>query len=135
MSQANKDLVRRFVMECQSGGDLSLIDELVAPDFVNHAEVPGLPTGREGVRALFGAFHRVFEGFHVVIHDQVAEADRVATRKTFHGRHVDEFLGVPPSGNEVEFGVIDILRIEDGKLAEHWNVVDLLTLMRQMGAL
>jgi steroid delta-isomerase-like uncharacterized protein len=135
MSQANKDLVRRFVMECQSGGDLSLIDELVAPDFVNHAEVPGLPTGREGVRALFGAFHRVFEGFHVVIHDQVAEADRVATRKTFHGRHVDEFLGVPPSGNEVEFGVIDILTIEDGKLAEHWNVVDLLTLMRQMGAL
>jgi steroid delta-isomerase-like uncharacterized protein len=135
MSQANKDLVRRFVMECQSGGDLSLIDELVAPDFVNHAEVPGLPTGREGVRALFGAFHHVFEGFHVVIHDQVAEADRVATRKTFHGRHVDEFLGVPPSGNEVEFGVIDILRIEDGKLAEHWNVVDLLTLMRQMGAL
>jgi steroid delta-isomerase-like uncharacterized protein len=131
----NKAIMRRFVMDCQSGGDLSLIDEMVSPDFVNHAEVPGLPTGREGVKALFGAFHQIFEGFHVVIHAQIADGDRVATHKTFHGRHVAEFFGVPASGNEVEFDVVDIVRLEDGKLAEHWNVVDIPTLMRQIGAL
>ena len=69
MSESNKAIVMRMVEECQSAGDLSLIDEFFSPDFVNHAEVPGLPNDREGVRALFGVFHAVFEGFHVVIHD------------------------------------------------------------------
>jgi steroid delta-isomerase-like uncharacterized protein len=137
MSQTreNKEAMRRFVMDCQGAGDLDLIDEMIAPDFVNHAEVPGLPTGREGVKVLFGAFHHCFEGFHVVIHDQVAEDDKVATRKTFHGRHVNEFMGVPASGNDVAWDVIDIVRLEDGKLVEHWNVVDQLGLLRQIGAL
>jgi steroid delta-isomerase-like uncharacterized protein len=137
MSQAaeNKETMRRFVMECQSAGDFDLIDEMIAADFVNHAEVPGLPTGREGVKVLFAAFHRCFDGFHAVIHDQVAEGDRVVTRKTFHGRHVEEFMGVPASGNDVAWDVIDIVRLEDGQLIEHWNVVDQLGLLRQIGAL
>jgi len=133
-AEANKQTMRRFVMDCQSGGDMSLIDEMVSPDFVNHAEVPGLPTGREGVRALFGAFHQVFENFHVVIHAQFADGDRVGTHKTLHGRHVADLFGVPASGKDVAFDVIDILRLEDGKLVEHWNVVDMTTLMRQIAA-
>jgi predicted SnoaL-like aldol condensation-catalyzing enzyme len=95
MSEENKELMRRFVMDCQSAGDLSLIDEMVSPDFVNHAEVPGLPEGREGVKVLFGALHHAFEGFHA-------------------------------------WDVIDIVRIEAGKLVEHWNVVDMTTLLNQI---
>jgi predicted ester cyclase len=125
-AEDNKAIMRRFVMDCQSGGDLSMIDELVSPEFVNHAEVPGLPSGREGIRALFGAFHQAF------IHAQFANGDRAATHKTFHGLHVADFMGVPASGNEVHFDVIDILRLEDGKLVEHWNVVDMPTLLRQI---
>jgi SnoaL-like domain len=86
MSGSNEAMVRRMVGECQSAGDLGLIDELFSPDFVNHAEVPGLPNDREGVRALFGIFHAVLEGFHVVIRDTVAAGDRVATYKTCMAR-------------------------------------------------
>jgi predicted ester cyclase len=67
------------------------------------------------------------------IHDMFAAGDRVATRKTIHGTHEGEFMGIPPTGRAVAVDVIDIVRYEDGKLAEHWNVVDQLGLMRQLG--
>jgi predicted ester cyclase len=63
----------------------------------------------------------------------VAEGDKVVTRKTFHGTHRGAFMGLPPTGNAVSFDVIDIVRIRDGQLIEHWNVVDQLTLLRQLG--
>ena len=72
MSETNKAIVNRMVMECQSAGDLTLIDELFSPGFVNHALFPGMPTDREGVRMLFQLFHDGFEGFNVEIHEHLA---------------------------------------------------------------
>jgi predicted ester cyclase len=63
----------------------------------------------------------------------LAERDRVVTRKTFHGTHQGEFMGILATGRAVTFDVIDIVRYQDGRLAEHWNVVDQLELMRQLG--
>ncbi len=88
----------------------------------------------EGVKAIFDAFHQAFAGFTGHIHDQVAELDRVVTRKTFRGRHVGDFMGVSATGIDVHIDVIDIVRIADGQIVEHWNVVDQLGLMRQLGA-
>jgi steroid delta-isomerase-like uncharacterized protein len=135
MSESNKAIVNRMVMECQSAGDLSLIDELFSPDFVNHALFPGMSTDRDGVRMLFQLFHDVFEGFHVEIHEHLAEGDKVFTYKTLHGTHRADFLGVPATGKTVSIDVMDVLRVEDGMLAEHWNVVDVAGLMRQLGVL
>lgn len=133
MSEEDKALIRRLVEEGQSRGDIEVVDELLAEDFVDHSAFPGVPPDREGVKQLFGALHAAFEDFHAVIHHQVAEGGKVATRKTFHGVHRGEFMGVPPTGKRVAYDVIDILYVREGRITDHWTQVDLLGLMRQLG--
>lgn len=135
MSEQNKALIKRFVTEYQTGHDETALYELIAEHVVDHNAPPGLPPGRAGVKALFDTFFTAFEGFSAQIHDQVAEDDKVVTSKSFHGRHVAEFMGIPATGKNVKIDVIDIVRIADGQIVEHWNVVDQLGLMRQLGVL
>jgi steroid delta-isomerase-like uncharacterized protein len=134
-AEDNKAIVCRLVEEAQSRHNLAAVDELLADDFVDHSVPPGLPPGREGVKMQFAMFFTAFPDLHVVIHDQVAEGDEVVTRKTFHGTHQGDLMGIPPSGRPVAFDVIDILRLKDGKITDHWNVVDQLRLMRQIGVI
>jgi steroid delta-isomerase-like uncharacterized protein len=131
--QENTAIVRRLVEEAQAGGKLYVIDELISPDFVDHSAWPGIPANREGVRQIFSMFQAALGDLQVVIHDQIAEADRVATRKTLRGRHQSNLLGVPPSGNVISIEVIDILRVRDGLITDHWNLVDQLGLLQQLG--
>lgn len=134
-SEANKTTVREFVTEAQSRGNLDAIEVYLPREFVDHSPVSGLPGNREGVRMLFSALWTAFPDLQATIHDQVAEGDKVVTRKTLSGTHSGPFLGLPPTGNRVSFDIIDILRVEDGKLLEHWCVVDQLTLLRGVGAI
>ena len=69
-----------------------------------------------------------------MIHDQLTDGDKVATRKTFHGTHQGPLMDIKPTGREVAWDVIDIVRVRDGKMVEHWNVVDTMALMQQLGA-
>ena len=131
--QRNKEIVRRFVEEFQNGGNESAAEELLAPDFVDHTPFPGVSPDREGVKRLFAALRQAFPDLRAKIHDQLAEKDRVATRKTFRGTHRGEFLGIAPTGRSVSFDVIDVVRIADGRIAEQWNVVDLMGLLQQIG--
>lgn len=133
--EQNKAAMRRFVERYQTGGDQTALDELIAPEFVDHSPLPGLPAGRDGVRTLFSMFHDAFPDFRAEILDQVAEGDRVVTRKAFHGTHQATLFGIPATGNVVRIELIDIVRMRDGRIVEHWNVVDQLGLMRQLGAL
>jgi predicted ester cyclase len=134
-AERNKAIVRRMVEELQSGHNLDVVDELFAVDFVDHSVPPGLPPSREGVKMQFAMFFSAFPDLHVVIHDQVAEGDRVVTRKTFHGTHQGDLFGIPPTDRSVAFDVVDILCMQDGKITDHWNVVDQLGLMYQIGAI
>ena len=134
MAQAEKDVVRRFVEEYQSDGDVAVAQELLAPDFVDHSPFGPFTPDRDGVLALFATLRRAFPDLHAVIHDQAEEAGKVWTRKTFHGTHRGEFMGIAPTGREVAFDVIDIVRVHDGTMREHWNVVDAMALMTQLGA-
>ena len=118
MSEENKTVVKRFVMEYQNDQDEDALRELCAVDAVDHSAAPGMPPAIEGVKAFHDAFHAAFSGLHAEIHQQVAEDDLVVTRKTFHGTHTGEFMGIPPTGREIELGVIDIVRVRDGKIAE-----------------
>jgi steroid delta-isomerase-like uncharacterized protein len=128
--------MRRFVEEFQSGADEAVADQILADDFVDRSPFPGVSPDREGVKRFFGALRAAFPDLHAEIHDQLAEGDLVATRKTFHGTHRGEFLGLAPTGQPVAFDVIDFVRMEkNGRIAEHWNVVDLMGLMQQLGAL
>jgi predicted ester cyclase len=112
----NKEIVRRFVDEYQTGGSEAAFAELLAPDVVDHSRPPGIARGAEGVRQQFEGFRAALPGFRATILDQVAEGDKVVTHKVF--------TGTPVGGEEVQIKVIDIVRVEDGRIVEHWNVVD-----------
>jgi predicted ester cyclase len=87
----------------------------------------------EGLPLLFAALREAFPDLRVGISEQVAEADKVVTRKTFHGTHGGLFLGIPATGSPVSFEVIDILTIRDRKVCEHRVMLDKPGLLRQLG--
>jgi predicted ester cyclase len=79
--------------------------------------------------------HAAFSELSVEVLHCVGEGDLVATHKVFRAGHTGSWFGVPPSGNPVEFRVMDLVRFQDGRLVEHWAVADAVTLLRQTGAL
>jgi len=108
---------------------------LCAPDFVNHSAPPGVPPTREGLVQLTAAFRQAFPDGRMALEDMLAEGDKVVTRKTFRGTHQGDLMGLPPTGRRVEIGLIDIVRVVDGKVVEHWNAVDNLGMLQQLGAI
>ena len=134
-AEDNRALVRRFVDEVQSAGNIDAIDEICSPDFVNHSAPPGIPSDCEGIKILTAMFRGAFPDSYFTVEDMVAGGDRVVTRKTFHGTHEGEFMGIPPSGRAVAMGLIDIVRISEGRVVEHWATGDSLGLMQQLGVI
>ena len=133
MSEANKALVRRFIDGYQTGNDKDVLREIISPVLVNHTPMqPGAQGGVEEVEAIFDMFHTAFDGFSVEVLDQLAEGDKVMTYKVFTGTHTGEFLGIAPTGRKVRFAVMDIVRIADGQIVEHWGLVDQLGLLNQL---
>jgi predicted ester cyclase len=120
---ANKAVVMRFNKEVIEQGNEATFRELMAPDFVNRSAPPGAPAGPEGMLFTFTRVLRpAFPDLTVEVHDQVAEGDKVTTRKTIRGTHRGDLLGIPPTGKRVEIDVIDIVRLARGRYAEHWGV-------------
>jgi steroid delta-isomerase-like uncharacterized protein len=132
MSETNKAVVLRLVDEAQCKGNLGVVDELLADDFVDHSPFPGVPPTRDGVKMLFGYLRSAFPDLRADVQEQIAEADKVATRKVFSGTHRGEFMGAPPTGKPVSFEVIDILTLRDGRIVEHRVVLDTGALQRQL---
>lgn len=131
--EANKQVVRRFYEEVNER-NLEAIDELAVLDYEEHDPLPGQGTGRAGLHdrmgMLLGALQPRF-----TIQDVVAEGDRVVVRWTNSGTHVGEFFGIPATGKIVSAAGVDIYRLEGGKMAEHWHVVDQLPMLQQLGVL
>ena len=134
-TEQNKAVVSRVNMEFIEGGNMATFNELFAPDFINHTAPAGTPTGLDGVLYFFNHLLKPsFPDLKVVIHDQVAEGDKVTTRKSFHATHKAEFFGVPASNKTVVMEVIDIITLRDGKFSEHWGILDMQNLMAQITA-
>jgi ketosteroid isomerase-like protein len=131
----NKTLVRRFYEEIDRG-NIGIIDELVADDYIDHdpPPIPNLPEGREGVKQAFRMFQQATPGTHH-IDDQIAEGDKVVTRLTSTGRHEGDLPGAPRTGNEMKMTSITIHRIANGKLVEKWSEKDMVALLTQIGVL
>jgi len=135
-TEQNKTLLSRLIKEVFNRGNVSVVDELLAPDFVEHEELPpGIPPGREAVKQLSTIFRSAFPDFKATIDDMIAEGDKVVARQTWSGTQKGEFMGVPPTGKRVSFGVIDIVRIAGGKVVEHWGQMDGMGMMKQLGAI
>lgn len=134
-TEQNKSIVTRFNKEFIEGGNINAFNEIIAQDFINQTAPPGVPKGPEGVWYFFTQLLKpAFPDLKVVIFDQVAEGDKVTTRKEFHATHKGEFFGIPASNKNVVMQVIDIIRLKDGKFIEHWNVLDWQHVMMQISS-
>ena len=135
-TEQNIAVVRRFVDEVQNEHNLDVIDELFSPDCTNHTQPAGMPEVAPGPAAFKEFFGSLLQGFpdaSMTIEDQVAEGDKVVTRKTLRANHKGELFGIPATGKPVEIGIIDIWRVQGGKLTDHWGIVDQMGMMQQMG--
>ncbi|MDQ6726728.1 MAG: ester cyclase [Actinomycetota bacterium] len=129
-----RDLVERFTDQAWNKGDLDLIDELFAEDYVGHdAPRPEPVRGPEGMKDFLRMYHRAFSDAEITLDDVIISGDRVVTRWTGRGTHDGDLMGIPASGKAVAFTGIRIFRVADGKIAEGWVVWDTFGLMRQIG--
>jgi predicted ester cyclase len=132
-TEQNKATVRRFNKEFIESGNMNSFNEIIDASFINHSAPAGTPKGPEGVVYFFNHLLKpAFPDLTVSINDQVAEADKVTTYKTFSATHQGEFFGVPASGKKVVMEIIDIIRLQDGRFVEHWNVLDWQAVMQQI---
>ncbi len=136
--EKNKEVIRRFVEEVQGKHHLDLVEDLMDPNMVDHYfEMQGLPpsdlNATDGFKKFFSGMLVVFPDLNVVHYNMIAEGDMVATHKTFRATHKGEFMGVPPTGKQVEVEVIDIFRIAGGKMVEHWGLVNWMSVLKQLG--
>jgi steroid delta-isomerase-like uncharacterized protein len=107
-AEENKEIVRRFWGVWEEG-KLGLVDELLAPDYVNHSPgMPGQPEGPEGVKAIVSVFRAGMPDLRVVIEDMIAEGDKVVMRYRIEGTHEGELFGIPPTGRQVSIESITV---------------------------
>ncbi|GAA5189851.1 ester cyclase [Arthrobacter gyeryongensis] len=132
---AGSKLIERFYKEILEGGNLDLIDELATDNLIDHEQaLPGQPPGKEGARFFVNAIRAAFPDIKVkTIEPALADGNLEACHVVLTGTHSGEMAGVPASGNSVEFDSTDIIRVEDGKVAEHWGTTNNLSLMQQIG--
>ncbi len=131
-AEMNKAVVTRFNKAFIESGDMQAFNEIMDPSFVNHTAMPGMPSGPEGMVQTITLFRKAFPGLRVEIYDQVAEGDRVVTRKAFFATHGGPFMGIETTGRPVRIDTIDIIRLRNGKYLEHWAVRDMLAVMQQL---
>jgi steroid delta-isomerase-like uncharacterized protein len=134
MSEQNKAISRRLVEEAFNEGKLDVVDELVAPDFINHDPAsPEEIRGPEGLKDFVRTYRTAFPDIRVRIEDQIAEGDKVVSRWSGNGTHKGELMGMPASGKQATVTGISIDRLEGGKIIESWNNWDTLGMLQQLG--
>ena len=134
--EENKALYRRTFEEVFNQGNLALVDELVAPDFLNHEVPPGMNNrGPDSTRQVVTMLRTAFPDLHFTIEDLVAEGDTVAGRVTMSGTHLGPFQGIAPTGRSFQQAHMHFVRFRDGKAIEHRAVRDDLGMMRQLGVI
>jgi steroid delta-isomerase-like uncharacterized protein len=132
--EENKALVRRYYQEVLTGRDRDVLAWLLDSSFVSHGS-GGPAAGAGAYTAAVDATHAAFPDLVVTVQDQVAEADMVVTRWSATGTHAGDFAGVPATGRRVTVTGIHIHRVRHGRLIEHWEELDLLGVLRQLGVL
>src|SRR5438034_10170969 len=131
----NKDICRRFFDEVVSQGNLGVVDELCAPAYRLHATLSGPEAiDRDGLRELVTSWRSSFPDGEIALEDVVAEGDLVAARMLERGTHLGSFSGVSPTGRAVAYGSMTFLRVVDDRITEHWGLLDMPSLLEQIGS-
>jgi steroid delta-isomerase-like uncharacterized protein len=124
----------RSTYERISAGDLAGFGDLVAEDFVEHDELPGMPPTKAGLLEYFQALLSAFPDMSMEVEDLIAGGGKTVARVRATATHQGEFMGIAPTGRRVEIQLIDIMRFDDdGLVSDHWGVADMLSLMQQLG--
>jgi steroid delta-isomerase-like uncharacterized protein len=129
--EKNKKLVETLCKTVFQKHDFSKLDEIMRDDYIQHNE--DTPQGKIGFKQFFEQMFKAMPDFRYTVKKIVAEDDIVMIYSTTTATHSGEWLGNPPTGNKLNFDVVDIFRIEKGKIAEHWDVADTLKLFTQVG--
>lgn len=125
----------RRLYESVNAGNIDALGDLLADDFVEHEETPGLAPTKAGVMDFFRMSRGAFPDMRMDAEDIVASGDKVVARVRLTGTHRGEFMGLPATGKRIDVQLVDIMRFGDDGLAhEHWGVMDALTMMQQLGA-
>ena len=130
-SSEDNQAVVRALFENASQGNFDAVDDIVAPDYILHPEEV---RGAEGLKEMVQGYRDALSGLRVTIEHQFAEGDYVATRSTLTGRHEGDLMGTPPTGREVSVSMLTISRCSDGRIAEEWEITDMVSLLEQIGA-
>jgi steroid delta-isomerase-like uncharacterized protein len=134
-TEQNKAILRQVYEAAFNQQNLDALDEVIASDSTDHNLTPEQPPGLEGAKQVFSSFHTAFPDLQVNVEDMIAEGDKVVARLTVRSTHQGEFMGIAPTGNQVTFTGIDIVRIAAGKIVERWGNFDDLGMMQQLGVM
>lgn len=133
-AEQNKALSRRMSLEVFEQGRLQVVDEICAPEITEHGDLPpGIPQGREGIKAIASALRKGFPDIKYKIDLQIAEGDLVASYVTVTGTHKGEIFGMPATNKPAKWAETHFVKIVNGRMTEHWGVVDQLGMLRQLG--
>jgi len=130
--ETNKEVVKRFNKEVIEQGNLETFNEIMDKDFVNQTAPPNSNTAQGMWNTFNNILRPAFPDLTVVIHDQIAEGDKVTTRKSILGTHTGTLMGIAPTNKKIKIDVIDIVRLKDGKYIEHWGINTLQTLIADL---
>jgi predicted ester cyclase len=132
--EQNKAISRRVPVEVFEQGRVAVVDEIFAPDFTEHGTPPpGIPAGREGIKAIASALRKGFPDIKYKIDHQIAEGDIVASHVTVSGTHKGEIFGMAATGKQATWSEAHFVKLVNGKIVEHWGVMDQLGMLRQLG--
>ena len=124
----------RRAYDMLNAGDIDGFGELLADDFVEHEETPGLAPTREGVMDFFRMYRTAFPDLRMDPEDVLVSGDKVVARVRATGTHQGEFMGIPATGKRIDVQLVDIVRFaDDGRAHEHWGVFDAMAMMQQLG--
>lgn len=124
----------RRLYELINAGNIDGFGDLLADDFVEHEELPGLAQSKDGVKTFFRGQIAAFPDLRMTVEDLIADGSKAVARVRYTGTQHGEFNGMPPSGKAVDVQLVDIFAFaDDGRVNEHWGVIDLLTMMQQLG--
>ena len=133
MSEQYKTAARNFIEKGLNQKEMTALDEYFSPRLTDHALPPGLPVGLEGRKMFASALLAAFPDLRVEVEDLVAEEEKLVTRYSVRGTHKGDLMGIPPTGKEVSISGTAIDRFENGQSVEHWEIIDQLNLMQQLG--
>ncbi len=133
-AQENESLARRYVDQFVNRGNFAVADEILAPGYKRYLSPAAPPLTVEQQKQRIGGLRLAFPDLHIMLEDVIVEGDRVAFRGVVRGTHQGAFLGLPPTGKQVAVYAFDVIRIEGGKMVEHWGGPDLFNILQQLGA-